>query len=134
MVRTPAQLQAAYLAATDISDKVELIYDLGNLDTADAIYTLMRLFEAESDVDLKQEMIDATERMEEVLPAKLAFLSIALRPSQPEDIRGSAVGLLLTIDDRRAIPLWQTLLKSSAEDLRETARERIEDLQNADPN
>ncbi|MGB8166099.1 MAG: hypothetical protein WCF18_01315 [Chthoniobacteraceae bacterium] len=131
---TAPQLQAAYLAAKEFPDKVEVIYDLGNLDTADAIYTLMRLFEAEGDPDLKQEMIDATERMEEQLPAKLAFLAIALQPSQPAEIRDTAVGLLLTIEDRRAIAIWQLLLKDADPERREMAQERIEDLQQLEPN
>ncbi len=132
--RTPTQLQAAYLVAQEFPDKVEIIYDLGDLDTVDAILTLLRLFEAESDEDLKMEILDATERMEEQVPAKLALLSVALRAGQPPEIRDAAVGQLLTIDDRRAIPVWQVLSRDADEDRREMAQERIEALQELEAN
>lgn len=132
--RTPAQLQSDYLAAKEFPDRVDLIYQLGDAGTADAVFTLMRLFQAEADVDLKSEMLDAIDRIDEEIPAKLAFLAIALRPDQPADLREAAVGMLLMVNDRRAIPTWQTLLKDPDPERRETAQQQIEDLQQLDPN
>ena len=122
-----------YLAAKETSDRIEFVYQLGNADSADALNVLMRLFQSENDADLKQEMLDAADRIDGQLPAMLTLLSLALGPSQPADVRDAALAMLLGINDRRAIPAWQPLLTDPNPDTRELARQQIEDLQQLPP-
>lgn len=89
----PAQLQGAYLAAKDKSDRIEIVYQLGHNDTADALNVLTRLFQSEADEHLKQEMLDAADRIDGHLPAMLTLLGLALGPSQPADVRDSALSM-----------------------------------------
>ncbi len=130
---SPAQLQAAYLAAKETPDRIEIVYQLASADSADAMNVLMRLFQSEADAQLKQEMLDAADRIDGQLPVMLTFLSLALGPSQPTDVRDSAFAMLLGINDRRAIPAWQPLLTDPDPDTRELARQQIEDLQQLPP-
>ena len=126
---TPGQLQSAYLAARDTADRIEIVYQLGNADSADAMNVLTRLFQTEADPQLQQEMLDAADRIDGQLPALLTLLGLALGPSRPPDVRDAALSMLLGINDRRAIPNWQALLADREPDTRELARQQIEDLQ-----
>jgi protein subunit release factor A len=130
--RTPGQLQRDYWLTREQSDRTEIIYQLGDLESADAIHSLMWLYQAETDLDLKQEILDAVDRIEEQIPAKLALLNVALAPGQPRDLHDTVVEMLLGINDRRAILTWQLLLKDSDPEVRELAQQQIEELQNLD--
>ena len=70
---------------------------------------------------------------EEHLAGQLALLRVALGSDQPEDLRETALGILLPVTDRRAIPLWQSLLGDTDQETRELAKGQIELLTDLDP-
>lgn len=130
----PAQLQRDYWLTRDQSERTEIIYQLGDIDSAEAVHSLMWLYQAETDVDLKQEILDAADRIDEQIPAKLALLNVALAPGQPAEMHDTVIEMLLGINDRRAILTWQLLLKDRDPDIRELAEQQIEELRNLDTN
>jgi HEAT repeat protein len=69
---------------------------------------------------------------EEHIEGRLTLLRRALGNDQPGEVRESALGILVTVPDRRAIPLWQMLLSDDDELTREMAKDQIELLRDLD--
>ena len=78
---------------------------------------------------LKLEILSTVDAIEGQTEPKLALIAVALRTTQPADVRQAAIENLTGIDDRRAIATWQTLLNDRDPEVAETAREQILRLQ-----
>ena len=127
--RTAAQLQADYLRTADTGERIEAIYRLGETAPAEAARTFLRLFQVEAAEQLKLEILSTVDAIEGQTEPKLALIAVALRTTQPADVRQAAIENLTGIDDRRAIATWQTLLNDRDPEVAETAREQILRLQ-----
>ncbi len=124
-----AQLERDYTKTSDANDRIEIIYQLADIGDAGALRALGRLFLAETNPELKSEIISAVDDVDGLVEARLAIYAIALRPNQPDDVRQAAVDALENLEDARAIPTWRTLLNDRDAGIRDTAKAQIEALQ-----
>lgn len=128
-----AQLLAAYVATTEPSARVEVIHQLADAG-APGLTALSQLFQLETDAALKSTVLAVADTFDDAhLEAQLALWRMALGKVQPAEVRETALGILLPVTDRRAIPLWQSLLGDADEPTREIAQEQIELLRELNP-
>jgi HEAT repeat protein len=130
---SPETLLIQYEATHDSSDRAEIIDELGDEETADALKVLGRLFQIETDPELKNEILAATNGIEGQTEGKLLIIGAALKPTQPADVRDAAIDVLQGLDDSRAIPVWQTLLNDTDPEIRSVAKAQIAQLQEMQP-
>ena len=128
-----AELEARYYATNDEATKTEILFEFDGEESRDSLMALGRMFQRETNADLKVEVLDAIASTEGNLEIKLPLLQSAIMRNQPSDLRESAIDALQDVEDARAIPLWQSLLSDPDEFTRETATERIQELQNPPP-
>ncbi|MEI6085599.1 MAG: HEAT repeat domain-containing protein [Verrucomicrobiota bacterium] len=127
--REVAALEAGYIANPDFSKRVEAIYKISDLATPEAITVLGRLFHMEKDPDLKIEVIDSLSDIDEMDDRKIAILTAAAGADQPKDVRESAIDGLGDLEPKYALPILQSLVNDSDEDIRDAAKDQIEQLQ-----
>jgi hypothetical protein len=123
-----AKLEKEYLAATELTDKIRAIYDITDPGTPQALDALTRLFRVETDPELKRQLIDALPDIEGEQDRKLAMLTTAILPTQPAEVRQAAIDSMVLLEDRRAISILQSLLNDPVEDIRDDAKDAIEQL------
>jgi hypothetical protein len=124
-----AALEREYVANPDFSARVETIYKLTDAGTPEAIASLGRLFQMEKDNDLKTEILDSLFDIDGQDNNKAALLGFAVSPSQPKEVRESAIDALEDIDAKYALPILQGLLADPDEEIRDAAKDAIEMLQ-----
>jgi HEAT repeat protein len=123
-----ASLEARYRGATDSQVKLDAIFQLTRLGTAEAVETIGRLFEAEGDLQMKVDLVDSLTSFEGQHDRKLSILASASQAGQPEEVREAAVEGLMSLNDRRAIPLLQPMLQDKNSDIAAKAKEAIDVL------
>jgi HEAT repeat protein len=103
--------------------------DIAENSSAETVKTLTRLFEAETNVDLKIDLLDSLLGIEGFADEKLIMLTMGARQGLPNEIRQSAIDGLIDLDDRRVIPVLNGLLNDPDEEIREGAKDALEMLQ-----
>jgi HEAT repeat protein len=132
---TPQSLQAVsslesdYRSNTDFSSRVDVVYKLSDIGTSEALATLGRLFHLETDNDLRVEILDSLFDIDGLDDKKIAILAAGAGADQVKDVREAAIDGLTDVDPQRAIPILQALLSDPDEEIRDAAKDAIEQLQ-----
>jgi type IV secretory pathway VirB10-like protein len=133
---TPAQLAAQvkqlendYKNTSDLQKRVTIIYDLSSNESPDTIDAIGRLFLNEKDQELKIELIDSLTDIDGQNDKKLAILSSALRADQPKDVRSDAIDGIGDLEDKRGIQVLQVYANDPDEDIRDSIKDTIQQLQ-----
>jgi hypothetical protein len=124
-----AQFETDYHNTPDFQKRVVIIYNLTSVESPATIDAVTRLFLSEHDTELKVELVNSLMDIDGENDKKLTVLSGAIRPDQPKDVRLEAIDGLADTEDKRAIQLLQGLLGDSDEEIRESAQDAIEQLQ-----
>ena len=125
------QLENDYQNTPDFQKRVTIIYELSsNDDAADVINSLAHLFLNEKDQELKIEMVNSLTDVDGQNDKKLAILSTALRADQPKEVRLEAIDGMGDAQDKRGIQILQGFLNDPDEDVKQSAQDTIEQLQN----
>lgn len=119
-------LERNYLTTTNHDDRLDAMMDIADQSSAEAVRTLTRLFEAETDPDLKVDLIDSLLGIDGFKEEKLMMLTLASRQSLPNEVRQSAIDGLIDLDDPRTIPILNGLLNDPNEEIREAAQDALE--------
>lgn len=119
-------LEKNYLATTNHDDRLDAMMDIADQSSADAVKTLTRLFEAETDPDLKVDLIDSLLGIDGFKEEKLMMLTLASRQGLPKEVRQSAIDGLIDLDDQRTVPILNGLLNDPSEEIREAAQDALE--------
>jgi HEAT repeat protein len=124
------QLENEYQNTLDFQKRVTIIYELSsNDDAADVVDALARLFLNEKDQELKGELVDSLTDVDGQNDKKLAILSAALRADEPKDLRLKAIDGMGDAQDKRGIQILQGFLNDPDEDVKQSAQDTIEQLQ-----
>ncbi len=124
-----ATLETGYISSPDFSARVETIYMLTDLGTAQAIAALGRLFHMEKDPELRTEMLDALFDIDGQDENKAALLAAGAGPDQPKEVRLSAIDALEDVDAKLALPILRSLASDPDPEISDTAKSAIETLQ-----
>jgi hypothetical protein len=124
-----AALETGYISSPDFNARVETIYKLTDLGTAQAISSLGRLFHMEKDPDLRTEMLDALFDIDGQDENKAALLAAGAGPDQPKEVRLSAIDALEDVDAKLALPILRSLASDPDPEISDTAKSAIEMLQ-----
>lgn len=127
--REIAALESAYVANPDFGNRVETIYKIADHDSPESITALGRIFQQEKDPDLKTEVLDSLFDIDGQDDRKVAILTAAAGADQPKDVRESAIDALGDIEPKFAVPILQSLTNDSDEEIRDAAKDQIEQLQ-----
>jgi hypothetical protein len=122
-------LEKDYLATTNRDARLDIMMDIAENSSAETVKTLTRLFEGESDPDLKIDLLDSLLGIEGFADEKLIMLTMGSRQGLPSEVRQSAIDGLIDLDDRRVIPVLNGLLNDPDEEIRQGAQDALEMLQ-----
>ena len=126
---TAPELEKTYLANPDFTERVQVIFQLSDLGTVDALGSLGRLFQKEQDPDLRVQVLNSLFDIEGQDDKKAALLAAGVATNQPKDVRDAAIDALGDIEAKRAVPILQSILSDPDEDIREHAKDVIEQVQ-----
>jgi HEAT repeat protein len=87
------------------------------------------LFQTEKDNDLKTEILDSLFDIDGQEDRKAALLAVGAGSDQAKDVRQSAIDGLSNLDPKVAIPILQSLAGDPDPDIRELAKDTIDQLQ-----
>lgn len=122
-------MEQEYFTATNRDVRLDLMMDIADSSSAEAVKALTRLFEAETDADLKVDLLDSLLGIEGFKEEKLIMLTLGARQGLPNEVRQSAIDGLIDLDDRRVIPVLNGLLNDPEEEIREAAKDALEMIQ-----
>ena len=122
-------LEKDYLANTNREDRLDLMMDITDWPGPETVKVLTRLFQAETDPELRVDLLDSLLSIEGSVDEKLSLLALATAKGQPTDVRQSAIDGLIDLEDPRAIAILNGLLNDPDEEIREGAKDAIEMLQ-----
>ena len=122
-------MEKEYFTSTNRDTRLDLMMDIADSSSAEAVKTLTRLFEAETDTDLKVDLLDSLLCIEGFKEEKLIMLTLGARQGLPDEVRQSAIDGLIDLDDRRVIPVLNGLLNDPSEEIREAAKDALEMVQ-----
>jgi HEAT repeat protein len=123
-----ADMELAYHSSTDFSTRIDAMYRISDLNSADAVSALGRLFDFEKDPELKTEILDALSDVEGQDAGKVAILAAAAGTDQAKDVRQSAIDGLTNIDPQRALPILQGMVTDSDSDISDAAKDAVEQV------
>jgi HEAT repeat protein len=122
-------LEKDYTATTNRDQRLDIMMDIAETPGAEAVKALTRLFEVETDLDLKVDLLDSLLGIEGFKDDKLIMLTLGARQGLPSEVRQSAIDGLIDLDDQRVIPILNGLLNDPDAEIREAAKDAIEMLQ-----
>lgn len=120
-----AKLEGDYFRMVDFDKRTKIIVELGELNSPQASQSLARLIPMERNAELKAAMMVALADIEGAVDQKLTIFSAALAPTEPEDVREAAAEGLRTVNDLRAIPVWERLVNDKNLEVRASAKAAI---------
>jgi hypothetical protein len=127
--KTLPQLERDYTSTTNRDTRLDVMMDVAEAGNADAVRTLTRLFDAETDPELKVDLLDSLLGIEGFKDEKLIMLTLGVRQGLPQDVRQSAIDGLIDLEDNRSIALLNGLLNDPDPEIRQSAQDAIEILQ-----
>lgn len=119
------ELERGYLANDDLDSRLEIMSQVADLATPEAVRVLAKLYASETDLFLKTELVSRLGSAEGEVETRLAVFAAALAPAAPEELRQTAIAELDTVEDRRAIPLWEKLASDADEGFRDRAADNL---------
>lgn len=128
-IRPLPVLEKEYTATTNRDTRLDIMMDIAETPGVEAIKALTRLFEAETDPDLKVDLLDSLLGIEGFKDEKLIMLTMGARQGLPSEVRQSAIDGLIDLDDQRVIAVLNGLLNDPDAEIRESAKDAIEMLQ-----
>lgn len=123
-----ADMEGAYHSSTDFSTRIDAMYRISDVNSAEAVSALGRLFAFEKDPELKTEILDALSDVEGQDSGKVAILAAAAGTDQAKDVRQSAIDGLTNIDPQRALPILQGMVSDSDSDISDAAKDAVEQV------
>jgi len=123
-----ADMEGAYHSSTDFSTRIDAMYRISDVNSADAVSALGRLFAFEKDPEMKTELLDALSDIEGQDAGKAAILAEAAGTDQAKDVRQSAIDGLTSIDPQRALPILQGMVNDSDSDISDAAKDALEQV------
>ena len=126
-------LESNYAATTNRDTRLDIMMDIAETPGAETVRTLARLLEAETDTDLKVDLIDSLLGIEGHTDEKLAMLTQGARSGLPKEVRLSAVDGLIELNDPRTVAVFNGMLNDPDEEIREAAKDALEMIQAAPP-
>ena len=125
---TPGEIAAEYRSAAEPERRAELVQELWEIGTPEAVETLRQLFFTEREPGVKVDIISglASASRPELRDVRHALAVAALTPGQPAEVRFLAAHLLTESDDPRAISMLQGFAQDADPQVREAAREALE--------
>jgi hypothetical protein len=118
-----------YQNTADFQKKVVIIYNLSAVDSPDTVDAIGQLFLGEKDKELKIELVNSLLDIDGQNDKKLAILSTAVHGDQPKDVRLEGIDGMGDTEDKRAIQILQGMLTDPDEDIRDAAKDTIDQLQ-----
>ena len=128
----PRALQQRYFSADSTpEERSEIIRILGTNGTTEAVDVLRIVFGAEKRLELRMEVLEVATDLDidRNREGKVAILTLAVAPTQPQLMRLSALQALAGTEDRRVLPLLRQLSLDPDAEIRSDATEIIEDLE-----
>ncbi len=125
--KTAATYEQNYRAATDPDDRLEVLGQLRDLETAEAIQAFGRLFQEARDQNEKLDLLATLDQMDTVA-GKLPILEAAIYTPQPPDVKTVAINSLAALDRPEARQMLELLTTNPNPELRETAKEALKNL------
>jgi HEAT repeat protein len=122
MPASATELERKFFATQESDERGAVIAELWALNTNPALTTLHRLLNADSNVDLKVDIISGlidAETAPETREIRWALLLAGLATNQPEPVRELAAGILSDAEDPRALALMQSFANDPNEAVRE---------------
>ena len=123
------QYETDYQNTADFQKKVVVIYNLSAVDSPETVDAIGRLFLNEKDKELKIELVNSLLDIDGQNDKKLAILSTAVHGDQPKDVRLEGIDGMGDTEDKRAIQILQGMLTDPDEDIRDAAKDTIDQLQ-----
>jgi len=123
------ELERDYASTTNRDTRLDVMMDISEAGTADSVKSLTRLFDLETDPDLKVDLLDSLLGIEGFKDEKLIMLTLGVRQGLPSDVRQSAIDGLIDLEDTRSIALLNGLLNDPDPEIRQSAQDAIEILQ-----
>lgn len=128
---TPAKAAATseqnYRAATDPDDRLEVLGQLRDLETTEAVQAFGRLFQQAKDQDEKLDLLATLDQMD-TSAGKLPILEAAIYTQQPPEVRTAAINSLAALVGPKARQMLETLTTNPNPEVRETAKEALKNL------
>jgi hypothetical protein len=127
----PRALEQRYaLLSSGPETRQEIIKELGEISSSEAVDVLSRLFQREKREELKLEILGAIGGLDDdkFLEPKLSFFARAISPPYPRLVRQVAINTLGEIDDPRVMVLLRTLRSDGDPQIRTFAAEVLREL------
>ncbi len=118
-----------YASTTNRDERLDLMMDIADLPAPESIRALALLFDAETDPELKVDLLDSLLGIDGFPEEKLKMLASGTKQGLPSDVRQSAIDGLIDLDDQRVIPILNGLLNDPDEEIRESAKDALEMIQ-----
>ena len=131
IVKPLPTLESDYAGATNRDTRLDIMMDIAETPGAESVRALTRLFEVESDTDLKVDLLDSLLGIDGFKEEKLIMLTLGSRQGLPSEVRQSAIDGLIDLDDARVIPVLNGLLNDPDAEIREGAQDALEMIQSA---
>ena len=128
-IKPLAVLEKEYAATTNRDERLDAMMDIAEQPGPEAIRALTRLFQLETDTDLKVDLLDSLLGIEGQVEEKLKLLTLGTAKGLPGEVRQSAIDGLIDLDDQRVIPVLNGLLNDPDEEIRDSAKDALEMLQ-----
>jgi hypothetical protein len=118
-----------YLATTNRDTRLDIVMDITETSSAESVKALTRLFEAETDPELKVDLLDSLLGIDGFKDEKLAMLTLGIRQGLNGEVRQSAIDGLIDLEDPRVVPLLNGLLNDPDQEIRESAQDALDLVQ-----
>lgn len=111
---------------SNIAEDVAKLAESGDPQLPQVAQTLAVLFQRETSAVVKEEILTYLGEFND--PAVMSHLLPGLAPTQPREVRETAIAMLEYLQDPRALGPLQNLLTDADAEVREAAREALETL------
>jgi HEAT repeat protein len=127
--KTLPELERDYATTTNSETRLDAMMDIAEAGNAEAVKALTRLFEVETNADLKVDLLDSLLGIDGFKEEKLIMLTLGVRQGLPAEVRQSAIDGLIDLEDTRSMALLNGLLNDPDPEIRQSAQDAIEILQ-----
>ncbi len=131
----PRELALRLGAAAESEQRAAIVTALWALGSPEAVDILRQHLSIERDADVKVDIVAGLAGWSSpgTREARFGILVAALAPPQAREVRLAAATLAAEFDDARAVSLLQSLLQDADEELRQAARDAIDERQVREP-
>jgi HEAT repeat protein len=123
---TAISLQGKFLSTSDVNERKNIVHALGQLDSAEAIDIIYRLFQVERTEEAKLDMLETVEDMEVEDVRKIPIMAAAVQTDQPQEVRETGIDVLADFDQPYATQLLQNLMNDPNPEIRQAATEALQ--------